>query len=160
MGMDVHGMAPTNKVGAYFRNNVWWWRPLWRYCCEIAPDIISDELAQACQFNDGAGLDAEGSKKLAYRLKGAIAEGHTAHYEKKYMAELIALPKLGCKWCNGTGTRTDDVGISLRMDVNKTCNGCNSTGKTDDPRAMYPFDEDNVKEFVVFLESCGGFEVR
>ena len=35
MGMDVYGIAPTSERGEYFRNNVWWWRPLWDYCCEV-----------------------------------------------------------------------------------------------------------------------------
>lgn len=28
MGMDLYGKKPLNPVGEYFRNNVWWWRPL------------------------------------------------------------------------------------------------------------------------------------
>ena len=28
--------------GIYFRNNVWWWRPLWNYCYNIAPDLVGD----------------------------------------------------------------------------------------------------------------------
>ena len=31
----------ANK-GIYFRNNCWWWRPLWNYCYHVADDIISD----------------------------------------------------------------------------------------------------------------------
>jgi hypothetical protein len=34
MGMDVYG-----ESGNYFRNNVWWWRPLANYCQAIAPHI-------------------------------------------------------------------------------------------------------------------------
>jgi hypothetical protein len=28
MGMDVYGKEPKSDKGEYFRNNVWWWRPL------------------------------------------------------------------------------------------------------------------------------------
>ena len=29
-------MSKYEKInpGAYFRNNVWWWRPLWSFVCE------------------------------------------------------------------------------------------------------------------------------
>jgi hypothetical protein len=35
MGMDVYGKAPTVEEGKYFRNNLWWWRPLWTYVEEV-----------------------------------------------------------------------------------------------------------------------------
>ena len=35
------------NIGTYFRNNCWWWRPLWDFCAEVAPDIISAELWQS-----------------------------------------------------------------------------------------------------------------
>ena len=55
-----------NKVncGIYFRNNCWWWRPLWDYCANIAPDLISDELWDSGHHNDGAGLEANDAAKL------------------------------------------------------------------------------------------------
>ncbi len=31
------------NVGAYFRNNVWWWRPLWNYVTELCDDILTEE---------------------------------------------------------------------------------------------------------------------
>lgn len=83
MGMDVHGKAPTSEIGAYFRNNIWWWHPLWDYCAEIAPDLIDGELYQAGHTNGGAGLDAKGAAALAMRLKGAVVEGHTERHAGK-----------------------------------------------------------------------------
>ena len=41
MGMDIHARNPTGERGAYFRNNVWWWRPLADYCITVAPDICA-----------------------------------------------------------------------------------------------------------------------
>ena len=34
MGMDVYG----NKNGAYFRRNIWGWRPLAELDCKLEPD--------------------------------------------------------------------------------------------------------------------------
>jgi hypothetical protein len=39
MGMDVYGKDAVSEKGEYFRNNVWYWRPLWNYCIEVAPDL-------------------------------------------------------------------------------------------------------------------------
>ena len=29
--------------GVYFRNNVWWWRPLWNYVCEECDYILEED---------------------------------------------------------------------------------------------------------------------
>lgn len=84
MGMDVTGKAPTSERGEYFRNNVWWWHPLWDYCCEVAPEIIDSQLARAGHFNDGSGLDADGASRLAAILRVKIAHGEVAEYAVRY----------------------------------------------------------------------------
>ena len=74
----------TDNKGVYFRNNCWSWRPLWDYCREIAPDLISRELWNSGHHNDGAGLDADDSKKLGNRLMEYIADGRTMKYQEDY----------------------------------------------------------------------------
>ena len=61
MGMDVSGKNPVSKTGSYFRNNCWWWRPLWRYCCVGGKDLIDKEPEIGGGYNDGCGLDANGA---------------------------------------------------------------------------------------------------
>ena len=39
MGMDVYGENPKNEKGEYFRNNVWWWRPLGDFVCSNYEEI-------------------------------------------------------------------------------------------------------------------------
>ena len=70
--------------GVYFRNNCWWWRPLWNYCATIAPDLIDDDLYQSGHHNDGAGLDDEGAKALGTKLLKEIANGNTIKYQAEY----------------------------------------------------------------------------
>ena len=48
MGMDVYGLNPDK----YFRNNVWWWRPLWDYVCNTCYDILSEKDMNAGSYND------------------------------------------------------------------------------------------------------------
>jgi len=75
MGMDVIGRNPRDGVGNYFRNNVWRWHPLAEYGCEVAP-----EIAAKCRHwhsNDGDGLDAEDSIRLADLLQKETDAGRT-----------------------------------------------------------------------------------
>lgn len=167
MGMDVVG---RNNPDAYFRNNVWWWRPLWDYCCEVAPVLCEDVNGH---FNDGDGLDEDGALELAKLLKDEIYSGKTLAYETAYNKRISELPRHKCKYCDGTGTRTDAVGIENGMHKRELeahiavltgrthgwCNACAGEGMVDDFEAGYPFTVDNVLEFVDFLEDCGGFHI-
>jgi hypothetical protein len=85
MGMDVYGNDPLNADGEYFRNNVWWWGPLWEYCHDVAPELASKVTYGFS--NDGDGLDGEDSIALAAALVEALASGHTLKYEENFKAE-------------------------------------------------------------------------
>ena len=40
------------EAGGYFRNNVWWWRPLWKFVCGVCDDILTDADRGAGEFNE------------------------------------------------------------------------------------------------------------
>ena len=33
----------NNNPGNYFRNNVWWWRPLWSFTCDHCADFLTED---------------------------------------------------------------------------------------------------------------------
>ena len=73
MGMDVYGWNPTSKEGKYLYRNWTGWHALAALCCEVAP-----EESNPCKdwfTNDGDGLNAEESVRLACRLEEAMADG-------------------------------------------------------------------------------------
>lgn len=164
MGMDVFGRAPSAPVGEYFRNNVWWWRPLADFVCERYP-----ELAAGCEYwqsNDGDGLDEQTSIELAGQLRADLASGVVAEYEQAHTARLAALPDETCWLCAGAGVRTDEVGVQMGLDCPRDpetgqggCNGCAGTGTRRPSEASYPFSAENVAEFAEFLAACGGFRI-
>jgi len=170
MGMDVYGKGATSEKGEYFRNNVWCWRPLWNYCVELAPELCLDIDGGS---NGGDGMDAEEADDLAVILYNELVSGRTAEYEKKYKAEIAALPRSSCEYCAGTGIRSDEVGQNMGMPSKELspaiqiiagrthgwCNACSGEGKIDHIAASYPFDEANVREFAEFLADCGGFNI-
>lgn len=165
MGMDVYGQNPTSEVGSYFRNNVWWWRPLWSYCEHIAPDLIPKD--NEGHLNDGWGLDAEGARALAQKLKEELDSGRCAEHAESYQRELKALLREPCDLCNGTGVRRDEIGLEHGFPeklnpytgLKGWCNGCDGKGDKPPFAANYPFSTQNVAEFANFLEASGGFEI-
>ena len=92
--------------GTYFRNNCWWWRPLWDYCKMVAPDLIDDELYQSGHHNDGAGLDDKGAKALGTRLLQEIASGNTIEYQAEYQQRQ---DDSGDKWASNYPFDVDNV---------------------------------------------------
>lgn len=171
MGMDVMGNDPKSEKGSYFRNNVWWWHPLWDYCQSLHEDIAGK--VEYGHSNDGDGLDGDDAYHLGERLLSDIENGVTAEYETRYREHLASLPLNDCQWCKGTGIRTDEVGMEHGMPdreleeataiiVGRThgyCNGCNGIGKEASWATNYPFSVDNVREFAEFLLDCGGFSI-
>jgi len=73
------------NCGVYFRNNCWWWRPLWNYCYTIGDDIISKDVWDSGHCNDGAGLNAKDAKKLGKRLLQSIEDGECLKYQAAYI---------------------------------------------------------------------------
>jgi hypothetical protein len=171
MGMAVVGRKPSAEAGKYFRNNVWWWRPLADYCCQIAPSVTSG--CEYWQSNDGDGLNAAGATALADALEREITAGRTAEYAGRYEAKRACTPKPPCQFCEGTGVRRDLVGISNGFHLREIpttdashpragevgwCNGCHGTGFDDPP--SYPFSVENVQAFISFLRASGGFRIH
>jgi len=169
--MDVSGSNPTSETGSYFRNNVWWWRPLAEYCLQN-----HFEIARKCESwhtNSGDGLDADDSKLLARALKEDLRKGIVADYAKEYYRQMGELPREQCRLCHSTGIRKDKVGEEMGMPERELkpeiqiltgrthgwCNACDGVGTTENFGMSYPFSEDNVKEFADFLEDCGGFQI-
>ena len=171
MGMDVYGKKPKSEAGEYFRRNVWGWHPLWDYVEENHPEIA--ELVEHAHSNDGDGLGARNSNKLAKLLLADVKQGKVAHYVRERNLKLSELPFEVCTLCEGTGIRTDEVAIENGMHtqelpediaiiVGRTqgyCNVCNGIGKKEAFETWYSLEEDDVLHFSEFLAQSGGFEI-
>ena len=140
----------TVNVGHYFRNNCWWWRPLWNYCHNVAPDLIDEKLFEDGHSNSGAGLDDKGAKKLGQLLLQEINNGNTIRYQAEYQQWIDDLPDDDCMRCNN-----NNHGHNKK----KECTNCDKTGKTKNWNKSYPFDIDNVREFAEFCLQSGGFRI-
>lgn len=171
MGMDVYGKNPKSETGEYFRRNVWGWHPLWDYVENQHPEIA--ELVESAHTNDGDGLGARNSNKLAKLLMADFESGKVAEYVRERNRQLAELPFETCQSCEGTGIRTDQAGVDngwptrtlpedIAIIVGRTtgsCNACNGIGKREPFEAWYSLREDDVKEFAEFLAESGGFSI-
>ena len=139
------------NVGYYFRNNCWWWRPLWNYCYQVAPDLIDEKLWDSGHNNSGAGLNDKDARLLGNRLLQQIREGKTIEYQAEYQQYLDDIPDNDCGVCDGNNRGNNKM---------KDCKRCNTTGKSKNFNKDYTFDVDNVKEFAEFCIQSGGFEIN
>ena len=70
-----------SNPGIYFRNNVWWWRPLWTYVCYICDDIMSEDDVGGGAYNNGYQIKTTKAKKMARLLEASIKDGTCERYE-------------------------------------------------------------------------------
>jgi hypothetical protein len=176
--MDISGKAPTTEEGSYFRNNVWFWRPVAEWIEEKAPELYAKN--PYWHSNDGGGLNAKDSLALAEQIEASIADGSMAEYAVIRLAAIATLPREECKICHGTGIRSDATGWKMRQPerviaahdkeegavddhprLGQTgwCNGCRGYGSTPHWASNYSFTVENMAEFATFLRGSGGFEI-
>jgi len=151
MGFDIYGRQPKNNKGEYFRNNVWWWRPLAEYVLDNIGVAIPDKQ-QDWFMNNGCKVSKLSSEKITKEINELIESGHAKKYEKKRKKELKELPLIECYICKGIGRRNDKI-------VQGKCNACQGTGKREQSIKNYPFSVENLIEFKEFVENSGGFTI-
>ena len=144
------------NVGAYFRNNVWWWRPLWNFVTATCDDLLTEKDMEQGTLNGGHKISKTKAGKIAKRLYDLIKDGRVKEYEEGYKEHLASLEQVDCAVCDATGKRQEPPKTGAG---DRECNGCNGTGKRDDWNKSYPFSEDNVCEFANFCANSGGFTI-
>jgi hypothetical protein len=153
MGFDVYGEKPVNELGEYFRNNVWYWRPLWSFVSHYCDDILTQEDIEHGEYNDGWLIDNDKARKIGERLNKMVVSGKVTNEKKRYDKTLAELPDEQCTHCKGTGQRNDAY-------VQGTCNACGGKGTKRPFNCSYPFTVENVKEFAEFCLASGGFKIH
>ena len=155
MGFDFYG----KRKDSYFRNNVWYWKPLWVYVAETCN--LSDVDAEAGMVNDAHFISKKKAEMISSTLFKELRANRTQTYDLKYTKRLKELPFTTCTLCGGTGFRDDEV-------IKGNCNACNNAtaksegtpiGKEKHWETNYPFDVDNVREFAEFCKESDGFEI-
>ena len=154
MGYDLYG-----KNGYYFRNNVWWWMPLWDYVAKNCHDILKPADIENGFGNRGHQISASNARKIAQRLSELSDIGHTADYEKNYT---------DCIAGDAVNNKFNEVTMFYRIlhsKYAKVSEGVYSIGEikelSPEEAAEYSgkFSVENVRKFVEFCEKSGGFSI-
>ena len=143
----------SENKGVYFRNNVWWWRPLWMYVCQACDDVLTEEDCTSGHHNDGHLITEAQCEVIARRLKLALDNGLVEEYKNSRETYLDSLEQVTCHCCEGTGEGAH------YSEGEPTCHVCEGTGKKDSGEKSYPFSVENVEEFVGFVSESGGFRI-
>ena len=162
MGYDIRGTEPTAPEGVYFRRSNLAFPPLAALCRELVPEF--GEQSKYWTSTQGAGLNAEAATQFAARLQQLIADGTVADYMDQLRAMLAQVPDKNCEACEGTGripravVKTyDALPSKVDKDGNFICLACAGAGRIQQLTTCRLLDEEDVTEWVMFLERCGGF---
>ena len=128
----------NENPGIYFRNNVWWWRPLWNYVCGSCEDILDSEDMEEGQSNSGHLITEEKASAVAKKLFELIEEGDTKGYEDFHRKQADEADADNERYLADGGKKYGD--------------GWNWADS-------YPFNVDNVRNFATFCAESGGFEI-
>lgn len=154
-----------NESGTYFRNNVWWWRRLADFVYNET-GCISDEDFRYWHENGGHKVSEQEAVAIANQLQVLLDNGKVQQHADEVDAVM--------KKAEEENKKVDEAHKRLAEKVEK------ETGKTnlapaDYPEedkkewdriqgqynynSSYPFTVENVKEFINFCRSSGGFEI-
>lgn len=78
-------MDDYNKAnpGVYFRNNVWFWRPLWGFVGLYCSEFLTEEDLEGGSFNNGHRITQEQAAKIGTKLTILLEDGTVdKHVEK------------------------------------------------------------------------------
>ena len=156
----------VNNPGDYFRNNVWWWRPLWHFVCASCDDILTEKDISGGSYNDGHRISKTKATRIGKRLSKLIADGTVDEVDKretlnrakaKAQNELVQeeLDKLRETVVKMLGEK--DIVPANYPEPYKS--EWDKIYKKRQWASDYPFDKENVKDFATFCLQSGGFEI-
>ena len=123
--------------GIYFRANVWGWRPIWEFICNVCDEILTEKDIQSGQFNDGHKISKTKAIKIANRIKELDKDNIIKDYE---------------------------ILTNEKVNAAKEYNETWETAIQQDPRLRdwtdaYPFNRDLILKCANFCEQSGGFTI-
>ena len=162
---DVEKFEEENP-GYYFRNNVWWWRPLADFVLWLADEEFTDKDRQGWHCNSGYRVDEKKAKVIAELLEASIDEGIAKKYQdatddkmkkaKAHNKEIEKKHKELRKIVERHTGKKDLVPNDYPEPFNSQWNDIQ---KLTNYEAHYPFSVENVKSFAKFCRESGGFEI-
>ena len=169
---DAREKYQQENKGVYFRNNWWYWRPMWDFVNEKCNDLIDEEL-----YDKGHGNDGEVDQELAIDISKRILTKEVLDEAKRKQEEYDkdAKPKQEFnELLSKAGHLYFDEIIKPMYPDKKNFTPADLEKLDKDAykkwatlifdlqygETNYPFSWENVKEFGEFCAQSGGFEIR
>ena len=162
---DVEKFEEENP-GYYFRNNVWWWRPLADFVLWLADKELGDKDREGWHNNGGHRVDEKTAKIIAELLEASIDEGIAQRMEDENIRKMnkAKLHNLEVQ------KKHDELKMIVKEKTGKDNlapadypepfnSQWNDIQKLTNYEAHYPFSVQNVKDFANFCRESGGFEI-
>ena len=155
----------TSQSGTYFRNNVWWWRPLADYVLTHTK-VIPENEHEHWGYNDCYEVSQLNAEMISQQLDHLIKFGHCKAYEDQFEKNRKIIEKHNDK----IEKQLDKFCKSVEKKLGKS-NLAPNEFPTEDKKKWdeiydkknfngnYPFSVDNVKEFSDFCKNSGGFTI-
>lgn len=151
--------------GVYFRNNVWWWRPLADFIIDNS-EWLTQEQKSRLHDNSGFEFSHHEAVTIADTLQKKLDDGtaqtkedtirkemkEAEEWNDKLDKQMEALGKIAIK-------ETGDAKLVPRDYPKHIKDKWDKLLDQQDRRASYPFSVKNIKEFIRFLRESGGFQV-
>ena len=158
-----------DNVGVYFRNNVWFWRPLWNYVYDTT-DVLTDEDHRLGHENSCHKITEEKAVRIGKELLANIKDAEAK--EAAYKKDVKPREKFN-KLCQKAADYLYEEVVD-KMDGMISCPGDMEThdpanykrwkqlvhfGELQFDSPSYPFSAEYIKEFANFCLNSGGFEI-
>ena len=156
----------NNNPGNYFRNNVWWWRPLWTFTCDHCADFLTEDDMNGGCYNDSYIITENKAIAIAERLYEALKEPETQEYLDNHMKAMEKAKKHN-EMIEQEKKALDEIAVAITGDKNVAPinypkdlkKKFDELQKRRDWAASYPINRENIENFARFAEQSGGFSI-
>tara|TARA_R100000655_G_scaffold29559_4_gene59764 strand:+ start:1944 stop:2582 length:639 start_codon:yes stop_codon:yes gene_type:complete len=162
---DLKDKYETDNPGSYFRNNVWFWRPLWNYVCEVCEDFMTADEIDGGHSNSGFEIPEETAIHIAKVLSEKLADGSVDERERKYELRRAKAEA----WNQEVRAEMDKISKECRDKHGQNKVPANypepyntqwqEAYSKEDWSANYPYSKENIENFAKFCKQSGGFQI-
>lgn len=162
---EIKDQYQKDNPGEYFRNNVWFWRPLWVFVCNNCADILNEDDMMGGESNSGYEISEHKAELIGRRLSALLADGTVDEVDR-----ISALDRAKAKAHNDEiKEQQDEIRDKVHKEHGKDVAPANypepyytewhNLQKQEQWSAHYPFDKENIEDFAKFCLESGGFEI-
>ena len=162
---EIKDQYQKDNPGEYFRNNVWFWRPLWVFVCNNCSDILNEDDMMGGESNSGYEISEHKAELIGRRLSALLADGTVDEVDR-----ISALDRAKAKAHNDEiNEQQDEIRDKVHKEHGKDVAPANypepyytewhNLQKQEQWSAHYPFDKENIEDFAKFCLESGGFEI-